>query len=92
VALVDAPPSHGPPPGYHVTAVTVSPITVLITGDPGVLGRIQRITLTAVDLSSYTSDATFTIAIPYPDGTAGTVANATVRYSISPNPAVSPSP
>jgi YbbR domain-containing protein len=92
VPLVDQPPTHGPPSGYHVTGVTISPITVLITGDPSAIGRTQRIFLPAVDLSGRTTDAVFPLPIPYPDGTSGTVATATVTYSISPNPAVSASP
>src|SRR5260370_440852 len=32
VALVDSNPLHGPPTGYHVTAFTISPITVVLTG------------------------------------------------------------
>ncbi len=92
VPLVDSAPSHGPPPGYRVTAITITPNTVILTGDPVVLGRIPRIVLPPVDLSRSTSDTTFQVAIPYPDGTAGTVSTATVKYSISPNPNVSPLP
>lgn len=92
VALLDSPPSHAPPNGYRVTAISITPNTVIISGDPVALGRIRNITLPPVDLSRYTADATFTVAIPYPDGTTGSVANATVKYSISANPNVSPSP
>ena len=92
VPLVDQPPTHGPPPGYHVTGVTITPITVLITGDPAAIARTQRIFLPAVDLGTRTSDAVFQLTIVYPDGTSGAVTMATVTYSISPNPAVSPSP
>lgn len=93
VPLVDSPPSHGPPSGYRITGITVTPATVIISGDPAVLGRIQQIILPPVDLSHSTSDVTFQVAIRYPDGTSGNIANAAVRYSISPNPNVaSPSP
>jgi hypothetical protein len=92
VPLVDSPPSQAPPSGYRVTGIAITPITVVISGDPALLGRISRITLPPIDLSRSTSDATFAVAIPYPDGTMGSVANATVKYSISPNPNVSPSP
>jgi YbbR domain-containing protein len=92
VPLVDAPPSHGPPAGYRITAISISPNTVVITGDPVVLGRIPRIVLPPVDLSRSTSDATFQVAIPYPDGTSGSRPNAAVTYSISANPNVSASP
>ena len=91
VPLIDAPPSKGPPPGYRITAVTISPLTVTVLGDPSVLARIQNIVLPPVDLSTRTSDAMFTLPIPYPRGVTGELQSATVRYSISPNPNVSPS-
>lgn len=92
VALVDSPPSNPPPAGYRVTGITITPQTVVITGEAGILARIQSILLPAVDLSGRTSDATFQVAIPYRSGVTGNVANATVKYSISANPNVSPSP
>ena len=93
VPLVDSPPSHPPPPGYRVTAITITPLLVTISGDPAVLVRIHNIALAGVDLSKSTSDATFQIAIDYqPLGVTGNVQIATVKYSISANPNVSPSP
>ena len=92
VPLVDSPPSNPPPAGYRVTGITITPQTVVITGDQGVLGKIQSILLPAQDLSGRTSDATFQVNIPYRPGVTGNVATATIKYSISPNPNVSPSP
>lgn len=92
VALLDSPPSHPPANGYRITAITITPNIVSISGDPTTIGRVRNITLPAVDLSGRTSDATFPIAIPYPEGVSGSVTTATIKYSISPNPAVSPSP
>ena len=92
VALLDAAPSRPPANGYRVTAITITPNTVIISGDPVALGKVRSIVLPAVDLSGRTSDATFSVAIPYPDGISGTVANATVKYSISANPNASPTP
>lgn len=92
VPLVDAPPSNAPPPGYRITAITVSPATVIISGDPNVLARIQNLVLPAVDLSRSTSDATFNLPITYPRGITGELQLATVKYSISPNPNISPNP
>jgi YbbR domain-containing protein len=92
VPLVDAPPIHPPPGCYRVTAITISPVTVVITGDPVALVRVQRITLPSVDLSNRTSDWTIQIAVPYPAGVSGDVPNASVKYSISPNPNASPCP
>jgi YbbR domain-containing protein len=86
VALVDSPPTHGPAAGYRVTAISVDPVSVVISGDANLLAGIKFITLPAVDLSGRTSDATFTVQIPYSNGTTGTLANATLRYSISANP------
>jgi hypothetical protein len=93
VPLVDSPPSHGPPPGYRVTGITVTPVAVTINGDAAAVGRVQRILLAPVDLSRSTSDATFQIAIDYQSlNVQGTVTVATVKYSISPNPNASPAP
>jgi YbbR-like protein len=94
VPLLDSPPSHGPPNGYRVTGVTISPVLVTITSsDPAALGKIHNITLPPVDLSKYTSSPPpFQVTIQYPDGVAGSPATATVTYQISPNPNVSRSP
>jgi len=92
VPLIDSSPSNPPPSGYRVTGITITPQTVVITGEAAVLARIQSILLPPVDLSGRTSDATFQVAIPYKSGVTGNVANATVKYSISANPNVSPSP
>jgi hypothetical protein len=93
VPLVDAPPSHGPANGYRITAITISPNTVVITGDPVTLGKVHNIVLPAIDLSGRTSDYTVQVTIPYDQfNVTGQVATATIKYSISPNPNVSPSP
>lgn len=92
IPLVDAQPSHGPPTGYRITGVTITPLLVTISGDPSVLLRVRNILLPAMDLGNRTSDATFQVQIPYPNGVTGDVQTATVRYSISANPNVSPSP
>ena len=92
IVLLDSPPSHPPANGSRITAVTITPNTVTITGDPTTIGRFRNITLPAVDLTGKTSDATFQEAIPYPDGVSGSVSTATIKYSISANPAVSPTP
>ena len=92
VPLVDSPPSNGPPAGYRITAVTISPATVVLTGDIAVLSRISSITLPAVDLSDATSATSFQLNIPYRTGVSGSASTATVKYSISRNPNVSPPP
>jgi len=92
VALIDSAPSHPPASGYRVTAITITPNTVTISGDPVALGKVRSIMLPAVDLSGKTADATFSVAIPYPDGISGSIGNASIKYSISANPNVSPTP
>lgn len=90
VVLIDAPPTHGPPPGYRVTNVTVDPITVVISGPPEILVRITTVPLPAVDLSSATSTKTFQVGITYPDPAIVGPQLARVTYTIAPNPNASP--
>ena len=92
VVLIDAPPTHGPPNGYRVTAITIDPISVLITGKADALSKIKSLTLPAVDLTGHTTDITFRITIAYPSNVTGSVITARVTYSISPNPNVQASP
>jgi hypothetical protein len=92
IALVTSPPTRPPPPCAQLTGLTITPVVATITGDPVTLGRIQKISLPGVDLSGHTSDWTVQIAVPYPQGVTGDVANATVKYFISQNPNASPCP
>jgi YbbR domain-containing protein len=92
VALLIGPPTHKPAAGYRITDVTITPNTVVISGDAAAIGRVRNITLPSVDLTGKTSDYTFQDQITYPDGTSGPVGSATVKYSISPDPSVSPGP
>jgi YbbR domain-containing protein len=90
VVLIDSQPSHLPPTGYRVTNVTISPITVVISGAPDILVKINTLSLPALDLSGHTSEVIFKVTIPYPNGVTGSVATARVTYSISPNPTTQP--
>jgi YbbR domain-containing protein len=94
VPLVVAAPTQPPPAGYEVTGVTVSPVTVVVTGDPTTLGKTQRITLPGVPLGNSTSTVSFKVNIPYPDGVSpvGGVTTALITYTIQRNPTVTPSP
>jgi YbbR domain-containing protein len=92
VVLVDAPPTHGPPSGYRVTDIKIDPLSVVISGQADVLGKITIITLPPFDLSTYTSNASFTVTIPYPTGITGSVGNVHVTYFISANPNAQPTP
>jgi hypothetical protein len=92
VALVDSPPVHPPPAGYHVTGVVIAPVTVVLTGPADKLALVQYLSLQALDLSSYTTNATFNVPIPFPNGMSGSAAVAKLTYLISANPVASPSP
>jgi YbbR domain-containing protein len=93
VVLVDSPPSNPPPACYRITAIAIAPATVIVSGAPSALSSITIITLPAVDLSHSTSNVTFKISIPYPDGVTGGNGIAQVTYSISRNPnCASPTP
>jgi YbbR-like protein len=92
VALVDSAPIHPPPAGYHVTGVVIAPVTVVLTGPAEKLALIQNLSLPPVDLSSATTNSTFSLQIPFPSGMSGSVAVAKITYLISANPNASPSP
>lgn len=92
VVLIDSPPTHGPPSGYRVTAITITPIAVLISGRADVLAKIAAVAVPAVDLSKSTSDVTFRIAVSYPAGVSGPPQTVRLTYSISANPNAQASP
>jgi len=96
VPLVADTPAQPPPPGYQITGVSISPATVIITGDPAALAKAQRIILPRVDLSGATATVTKQVNIPFPAGTSplNGVQTATITYTIQKNPQVvaSPSP
>lgn len=92
VALIDAPYLHAPAQGYRITGVTVTPGTAVITGDQTILAKIGTITLPPIDLAGKTSDYSTQATIPYPSGVSGNVSTASITYSISANPNVSPTP
>jgi YbbR domain-containing protein len=92
VVLVDATPSRGVPNGYRVTAITIDPPSVVITGKADILSKIRNLTLPAVDLRGHTLDVTFRVTIPYPAGVTGPVQTARITYSIAANPNAQPSP
>jgi len=92
VALVAAAPAQPPPPRYQLVGVVIKPGTVVISGDPAVIGRIQNIVLPAVDLSARTSNTKVTVSITYPDNVNGPTQNASITFLIQRNPNVTPSP
>jgi YbbR domain-containing protein len=75
-----------------VTGVVIAPVTVILTGPADKLALVQYLSLPPVDLSSATTNSTFSVQIPFPTGMSGSVALAKLTYLISANPVVSPSP
>ena len=69
-----------------MTGISITPITVVISGKADVLAKVTTVALPAVDLSGSTSDVTFRITITYPAGVVGAVQTARLTYSISANP------
>ncbi len=94
VPLNAAAPSAAPPSGYEITGIIVNPVSVVITGDPATLAKIQRIILPAVDLSSATTTVTVQVNIPFPPNVTALngIQTAKITYTIQRNPSVSPSP
>lgn len=92
VPLVVAAPAQPPPPQYQLVGITVSPASVVISGDPATLSKIQRITLPAIDLSANTSTFHVGVSIPYPDNVSGNQQTAQITFIIQRNPNVTPSP
>ncbi len=94
VVLVVGNPSQPPPAGFRLVNVDVNPLTVVITGDPAALAKIQSLSLPGADLSKDTKTVVVQVNIPYPDGVTPLtgVQTAKVTYTIEPNPAVSPRP
>jgi hypothetical protein len=92
VVLIVAPPSHGPPSGYHLTGINFDPIVVVVSGRADALVKVTSLTLPSADLSSHTSNFTVSVAIPYPAGVTGPQQAARVTYLISADPSVQPSP
>ena len=86
VPFVDSPPTHPPANGYRITAITITPNTVVISGNPTQLSKISYIQLSAIDLTGRTADATFQVQVQYPAGITGTVQAVKLVYSISANP------
>jgi len=92
VPLVVPAPAQPPPPQYQIVGITVSPASVVISGDPATLSKIQRIFLPAIDLSAATSTVKVSVSIPYPDNVSGNPATALITFTIQRNPSVTPSP
>ena len=57
-----------PPPGYRLASVDIQPRSVLLTGNPDTLARINLVTTREVDISEVTSSLVRTVPILVPEG------------------------
>jgi YbbR domain-containing protein len=92
VTLVDDAPTRRPPAPYRVTNIAVEPLSVLCTGPADGIARLTAITLPAVDLGGSTSNVSFNVRIPLPEGVTCSQPTVKVTYAISINPNVQPTP
>jgi YbbR domain-containing protein len=65
---------------------------VLCTGPADGIARLTAITLPAVDLGGSTSNVSFNVRIPLPEGVTCSQPTVKVTYAISINPNVQPTP
>jgi YbbR domain-containing protein len=92
VTLIDDAPTRRPPAPYRVTNITVEPLSVQCTGPADAIGRLTVINLPAVDLGGSTSNVSFNVRIPIPEGVSCSQPTVKVTYAISQNPNILPSP
>jgi YbbR domain-containing protein len=87
-------PTGTPAPGYRVSAVTISPLFVKVTGPASAVNNLDTLDLGAIDVSG--RSGTFSVRIQIggvlPQGVTSDTPAATVTITISQNPAVKPSP
>jgi YbbR domain-containing protein len=92
VTLIETP-SGQPASGYRVSGVQISPLYVTVTGPADMLQSLDSITLPAQGIpSNATSDVSFRVQVPFPNGVSSDTKIAVVTVNISQNPAVQPSP
>jgi YbbR domain-containing protein len=82
-----------PAAGYQLVDVKVSPDTIIIEGDPGIIATISSIDTDPINIGNATGDVVQTVNLRPPAGvTIVGVSRVTVHYFISKNPAVQPTP
>ncbi|HYM50728.1 MAG TPA: CdaR family protein [Candidatus Limnocylindrales bacterium] len=81
-----------PAPGYHVTNIQVTPLTVSATGLADVLSALQQVASDPVDVSNQTADVVKTVALRPPAGVQVSPRTVQVHVFIAKNPQASPTP
>lgn len=90
-------PIRGIQPGYEVSSISYTPMTVTLTGPQQVLNQssLSEITTAAIDLGGRTGTNSYTVTIPAP-ATNVSVSPTTVRITVTvipiPTPTASPTP
>lgn len=87
------PPTTGSPaPGHQLTAITVSPATVVLTGPQTVLNTLDWVNTSSISLNGLTGNETVTVNVTPPAGVTPTPATVTVTIFVGALPAPTPAP
>jgi YbbR domain-containing protein len=82
-----------PAAGFQLVDVKISPDTIVIEGDPGIIATMSSIDTDPINIGNATGDVVQTVNLRPPAGiTIVGASRVTVHYFISRNPAVQPSP
>jgi YbbR domain-containing protein len=86
-------PSGTPASGYRITAVTISPLFIDVSGSADDLSKIDSVILPAIAVDGATQTITRAVRVStLPPNTSSSIAQVTVTITIQRNPATSPSP
>jgi YbbR domain-containing protein len=93
VPLVETP-TGTPAPGYRITAVSIDPLFIDVSGSVDDLTNLNSVTLPAVSVDGATATFTRTIRVnsALPPNVTSAVVSVTVTITIQKNPVVQPSP
>ncbi len=78
--------------GYTLTGVQTTPLTVVATGQAGVLAGLTALDTQPVNVNGLSKDTTVQVALVTPSGVSSSVTVVTVVVSISPVPSATPTP
>ena len=86
-------PTGSPASGYRITAITIAPLFIDVSGSADDLSKLDSVTLPPIAVDGATQTITRAIRVStLPANTSSSVAQVTVTITIQKNPAVSPSP
>ena len=86
-------PTGNPAPGYRVTAITLDPLFIEVTGSADDLASLNSVTLAPISIEGFNATTTRQLrVVNLPANVTSAVATVAVTISITQNPAVQPSP